>query len=52
VNKDGLDDIYICGAKGPAGSFVYIKLKAKLYQKPMKLVAEKDAAVKTRCFVL
>jgi hypothetical protein len=35
VNKDGLDDIYICGASGQAG-VLYVQTKAGSFIKPMK----------------
>jgi enediyne biosynthesis protein E4 len=42
VNKDGLDDIYICGAKGQAG-VLYIQTRGEKFIKSNEALLQKDA---------
>ena len=42
VNKDGLEDIYICGAKDQPGA-LYIQTKAGRFIKSNEALLEKDA---------
>ena len=43
VNSDGLEDIYICGAKDQPGA-LYVQTKAGTFSKTNEALLQKDAS--------